>query len=123
MAYSVDYIKKAVAYREKGHTFVQLHEAFGISSTTYYDWAEKLINGHIFGLKAKGERKRKIDKEALKKAITDRPDAFLCEHAEQFNCTPSAVFYALKNLKITRKKRLLPITKNQKANEVTTLKK
>jgi transposase len=122
MAYSVDYIKRAVAYRQKGHTFAQLQEAFGVSSTTYYDWAEKLTNGHIFGLKAKKGRKRKIDKEALKQAVAEKPASFLFEHAEQFNCTPSAVFYALKSMKITRKKRVLAITKNQKPNETNTCK-
>jgi len=30
MAYSIDYIKRAVAYKQEGHTFKQLREAFGI---------------------------------------------------------------------------------------------
>jgi transposase len=57
-------------------------------------------------------RKRKIDNELLKQAVMKKPDAFLAEYAEQFNCTPAAVFYALEKLDITRKKRRLPITKN-----------
>jgi len=32
MAYSMDYIKGAVAYKKEGHTFRQLREAFGIPS-------------------------------------------------------------------------------------------
>jgi transposase len=115
MAYSIDFITRAVAYKQEGHTFKQLREAFGIPSETYYDWKEKLEKGH-YEIKVKRERRRKIDKEALKQAVAERPDAFLKEFAEQFNCTPTAVFYALENLNITRKKRPLPITKNQRQN-------
>jgi transposase len=115
MAYSIDYIKRAVAYKQEGHTFNQLREAFGIPSETYYDWKEKLEKGY-YEMEIKRERRRKIDKEILKQAVAEKPDAFLKEYAEQFNCTPTAVFYALENLNITRKKRTLPITKNQKRN-------
>jgi transposase len=88
-----------------------LREAFDIPSATYYDWEAKLHNGH-FDIIVKRERRRKIDKEALKQAVAEKPDAFLKEYAEQFNCTPTAVYYALEKLTITRKKRLLPIVKN-----------
>jgi len=111
MAYSIDFIKRAVAFRQEGHTFAQLREAFDIPSATYYDWEAKLNNGH-FDITIKRERNRKIDKETLKQAVAERPDAFLKEYAEQFSCTPTAVHYALKKLNITRKKRLLPILKN-----------
>ena len=111
MAYSIDFIKRAVAYKQEGHTFKQLREAFGIPNVTYYDWEEKLKNGH-YDIKTRRERNRKIDKEELKQAVSQRPDAFLKEYAEQFNCTPAAVFYALEKLGITRKKRPLLITKN-----------
>jgi transposase len=104
MAYSIDFIKRAVAYKQEGHSFKELREAFDISSRTYYDWSKKLQNGFEFGVKAKRQRNRKIDKNALKQAVAQNPDAFLKEYAEQFNCTPSAVYYALVSLKITRKK-------------------
>jgi transposase len=115
MAYSKDYKERAVKYKDEGHTFTQLREAFGIPSETYYDWKEKLESGY-YEIKVKRERKRKIDKEALKQAVTEKPDAFLKEYAEQFSCTPTAVFYALESLGITRKKRHLPITKNPRRN-------
>jgi transposase len=111
MAYSIDFIKRAVAYRQEGHTFAQLREAFDIPSATYYDWQAKLNNGH-FDITVKRERRRKIDKEALIKAVAEKPDAFLKEYAEQFNCTATAVYYALEKLNITRKKRPLPILKS-----------
>ena len=115
MAYSIDYKKRAVAYKQEGYSFKQLQEAFGIPSETYYDWEDKLESGY-YQAKGKQERRRKIDKEALKQAVAEKPDAYLKELAEPFNCTATAVFYALENLNMTRKKRLLPITKNLKSN-------
>ena len=111
MAYSIDFIKRAVDYKQEGHTFAQLREAFDIRSATFYDWQAKLNGGH-FDITVKRERHRKIDKKALKQAVEEKPDALLKEYAQQFNCTPSAVFYALEKLNITRKKRPLPIVKN-----------
>jgi transposase-like protein len=114
MAYSRDYKQRAVAYKQEGHTFKQLREAFGIPPETYYDWKEKLESGY-YEIPIKRERKRKIDKDMLRQAVARQPDAYLYELAEQFNCTASAVFYALAKLNITRKKRLLPIRKNRKS--------
>ena len=105
MAYSIDFKKRAVAYKQEGHTFKQLREAFGIPSETYYDWKEKLGNGY-YQAKTKQVRRRKIDKEALKQAVAEKPDTYLRELAEPFNCTATAVFYALENLNMTRKKDL-----------------
>ena len=116
MAYSVDYIKRAVAYKQEGHTLKELKEAFGIPSQTYYDWKAKLENGY-YDIKIKRERKRKIDKEALRQSLEKKPGAFLWELAEQFKRTPAAVFYALENMNITRKKSVLAITKNQMRKE------
>ena len=110
----MDYRKRAVEYKDEGHTFKQLRDAFSIPSETYYDWKEKFDSGY-YENPIKRERKRKIDKEKLKQAVADRPDAFLKEYAEQFGCTAAAVFYALEKLDITRKKSLSPITKNQRS--------
>ena len=114
MAYSIDFIKKAVAYKQNGNTFKQLHEAFGIPPETYYQWEKRLESGYYEVKKGIQERKRKIDREQLKQAVKQNPDAFLYELAGQFGCTPQAIFYMLRKLKITYKKRPLPIMKNQK---------
>jgi transposase len=111
--YSMDFKRRAVAYKAEGHTFKELKEAFGIPAETYYQWKEKLENGY-YGIKTKRERSRKIDREKLKQAIAENPGAYLHELAQPFGCTPQAVFSMLAKLKITLKKRLLPITKNPK---------
>ena len=86
----MDYRKWAVEYREEGHIFKQLREAFGIPCETYYDWKEKFDSGY-YETTTKRERRRKIDKKQLKQAVEDRPDAVLKEYAEQFGCTAVVV--------------------------------
>jgi transposase len=113
MAYSMDYRSAAVAYKQNGHTFKQLQQAFKIPPETYYQWMERFENGY-YETKTKQLRSGKIDKEQLNRAVAEHPDAFLRELAEPFGCTPEAVFYILKDMNITLKKRLLPIRKNQK---------
>ena len=76
----MDYRKRAAEYRDEGHTFKQVREAFGIPSETYYDWKEKFDSGY-YEKPIKRERRRKIDKEKLKQAAADKPDAFLKEYA------------------------------------------
>ena len=116
MSYSLDFIKMAVSYKEKGHTFKQLQAAFGIRNQTYYLWKERLANGYYDEPKPKQERSRKIDKTKLKAILSKKPDAYLRELAQPFDCSSQAVFAALKNLGITYKKRPLAIAKSPKNN-------
>jgi transposase len=120
MAYSIDYRKRAVEYKDAGHTFEELKEAFKIPPITYYDWTGKLENGY-YEQEFVRERKRKIDREEPKQAVKEKPDAYLYELAQQFDCTPQAVFYMLLKLKITLKKRPLPTVKNRKRNALNLL--
>jgi len=113
--YSIDFIRRAVAYKEEGHTFKELKNTFNIRSETYYQWKIKLENGYD-GTKVFRERNRKIDKKKLIKAAEENPDAYLYELARQFDCSPQAVFPMLEKLNITRKKSPLPIVKGLKKN-------
>ena len=113
MAYCMKYRKKVVEYKQKGHTFKELEEAFGISPQTYYDWKKKLENNY-YETKKPVKRTGKIDKQALIYALNEKPDAYLHELAKPFNCTPEAVHYMLKKLNITYKKKRSLIQKNVK---------
>lgn len=111
--YSIDFIRCAVAFKDNGHTFKDLKETFNIPSETYYQWKKKLENGYS-GEKVYRERKRKIDKEKLKQAVEQKPDAYLHELAQMFDCTASAIFRMLKKLNITLKKKSSPTLKGPK---------
>ncbi len=100
--YSIDYKKRAVEYKQEGHSFKELRAVFKIPSQTYYRWAEEYKNN--FAPKERVEYTRKIDKEQLLKALEEKPDAYLRELAEPFDASVQAVFYFLEKHKITYKK-------------------
>ena len=112
MAYDEKYRKSAMAYKEAGHTFKELKEVFGIEANTYYDWKTLLETTGTLKYTPPTSRKRKIDDGALKRAVEEKPDAYLRELAEIFGCSLQAIDKKLKKLRITLKKRRLPIPKN-----------
>jgi transposase len=122
MAYSMDFIRAAVAYRQNGHTFKQLREAFGIPAETFYQWESRLESGYYDLERGIQERRRKIDRDELRQAVQNTPDMFLYEFAKLFDCTPQAIFYMLRKMNITIKKRPIHTVKNQKPNERSSLK-
>jgi transposase len=65
----------------------------------------------------KRTRKGKIDPEALRRAVEEKPDAYLRELSKMFNCSPSSVCRRLASLGLTYKKRLLLTRKNPKRQE------
>ena len=115
MAYSLDLRKKVMKYREK-HSLRKTRETFGISVSTISDW-EKLQeeNGSLDKRSLKRTFK-KIDPVELAEIIVEQPDIYLRELADHFNCTETAVFYALENQNITLKKLKSVIVKQMKKN-------
>ena len=119
MAYDEKFRKKAVEYKDSGHTFIQMKEVFGITSRSYYEWKRNKEQSGFYVLPKEGKatRKRKIDLAELQKMVDETPDLFLKEIAEKFNCSVASVHNRLKKLKITHKKRRLPTRKNLKKSE------
>ncbi len=62
-------------------------------------------------------RKRKLDWQALEKDVKENPDARLIDRAKKFWVRPSAIFYALKQMKITQKKNNFAIRKETEKKE------
>ncbi|MGL5583512.1 MAG: IS630 transposase-related protein [Cetobacterium sp.] len=88
-----------------------------------YRWIKrKKQRGNIEPLKKKSSYK-KIDDEKLIAYVEQNPDHFLSEIAKHFNLSLQAIFYALKRLKITRKKRLRVIRKEMQKQEQNLYKK
>jgi transposase len=105
MAYDEKYRARAVAFKDNGHTFEQLKEVFGIHSAAYYRWVKnKAMTGFYAPKSGKRTRKRKIDPVELKSTVEEKPDIYLRELAEKFDCSTTAVYKRLQQLKITKKK-------------------
>jgi transposase len=62
-------------------------------------------------------RKRKLDWKALENDVKENPDARLIDRAKKFGVRPSAISYALKEMKITRKKNNFVIRKETENQE------
>jgi transposase len=112
MAYSIDYRKKAIEYWEKGCSKDELYDVFGIYPARIYEWKNHKEKTGSLKAQYPKTRKRKIDLEKLEQAVERKPDAYLSELAKEFDCTESAIFYALKRLKITVKKNSTHTPKN-----------
>ena len=102
--YSIDFRKKAIEYMEKGHTKEELYEAFGIYPSRITEWRKLQKETGSLSPQYRKTRKRKIDLEKLEAALERKPDAYLSEFAAQFDCTETAIHYALKKIKATVKK-------------------
>lgn len=105
MAYSIDFRKRAIAFMEEGHTYAELYSAFKIHPSTLCAWRKLLMKNGSLEPEYRETRTRKIDLQKLQQALERKPDAYLSELAKLFDCTEQAIFYALKRLKITVKKR------------------
>ena len=113
MSYSLDFKMRAIAYKDEGHSFRELTDAFRIPSSTYYLWKGQLEKG-VIGVKVKQTRRRKINPEELIRFVDEKPDAYLREIAEKFGCSITSVHTRLKKLKITYKKRHLATRKSRR---------
>ena len=92
-------------------------ELFKISlSTIYRLLLRKAQTGNIKPFRRKYAYK-KIDDNLLLEYIKKHPDHFLKEIGAYFSLTPQTIFYALRRLKIKRKKKLLSIRREMKIKE------
>lgn len=113
MAYSLDLRQRVVAYVEAGGKITEASKIYRIGRASIYRWLNRVDLSPI-----KVERRhRKLDWKALAKDVEENPDARLIDRAKKFGVRPSAVCYALKKMKINRKKKNYVIEKETERNE------
>jgi transposase len=105
MAYEERYRKRAIEYREEGHTLKETAKVFKIGTATIGNWEKQYKQTGSLKKKPLNRSFKKIDPEKLKAYIEQHPDAYLSEMAQEFSCSDVAISKALKRLNITRKKR------------------
>jgi len=103
--YSIDLRRRVLEYIEETGDKTKASQLFKVGIATIYRWiARKKQTGSIEP-SLKKVYKKKIEDQKLIDYVENHPDHFLAEIATHFNTTLQAIFYALKRLKITRKKR------------------
>ena len=104
-SYSVDLRERVLNYLETNPNKKIASALFQVGIATIYRWIScKKIRGNVQPLRRKYAYK-KIDDQKLIEYVEAHPDHFLSEIAKHFGLTLQAIFYALKRLKISRKKR------------------
>ena len=107
MSYSSDLRKCVLDFISNGGSKAEASRQFGISRTSIYKW---LNAEDPFACGKPGPRgPRRLDYDALKEHVADFPDARQNERAAHFGVSRHGIWYALKKLNITRKKRRKPI--------------
>lgn len=101
MGYSLDFRKHVFATKEKHKlSFEETAERFSVSIRTLFRWQKKLEP-----CTTRNKPATKIDMDALKQDLELYPDAYQFERAERLNVSKSTVFYALRRLNMSRKKK------------------
>ena len=103
MSYSEDLRRRVVDYVRRGGSKAEAARRFDISLWCVKDWVKR--GDDLTAGKPGSKGSHKLDWQALQAALEKRDDATLEELAKQFNVSHNAVWYALKRLKIRRKKR------------------
>ena len=117
MAYDEKFRRRVIEYKEAGHTFREVYEAFRVSSRSYYQWKEQIERTGGFEYNYPKTHTGKIDTEKLLELVKTHPDWYLHEFAKQFDVWPQAIHKRFRKLGITRKKKHSPIQKSQKSRE------
>ena len=98
MTYPLHIRKKILA--ELAHsTYRAVAAKYGVSTTALQNW-QKQPEPKV----DKNYQPRKIDNKALEEDVAKYPDDYQWQRAARFGCDQSAIFRALKRLKITIKK-------------------
>lgn len=120
-AYSVDLRERVLKHLEDGNTTQSAIRLFSVSIATIFRWIKLKRETNKLVPRKRRCTYRKIDLKKLQEYVEKHPDQYLSEIAKEFSVSIQAIFYALKKLKITRKKRLRFTRKEMKKNESSSL--
>lgn len=100
MRYSLDLRQKVLSMKAKNNwTFQKTAEHFEICIRTLFRWSKRIE------IKPYKAYKTKIDIEGLKKDVELYPDAYQYERALRLKVSKFCIYYTLKKLKISYKKK------------------
>ena len=107
MTYPLEFRKKVMEVKSKyGLTYQQTAERFCMGKDTLTRWHKCLEPKQ-----SKDRPSIKLDILKLQQDVEKYPDAYQYERAERLNVSNSCIYYALKRMKISFKKRHFPTQK------------
>ena len=103
MAYSIDLRQRVLDFINNGGSKVQATKLFNISRDVIYKWLN--ASDPLERQKPGPKGPRCIDYEALTQHVQDFPDQTIMERAEHFGVSYYCIWYGLRKLGISRKKK------------------
>ena len=100
MAYSADLRQRVVEFVGEGGSKAEAARRFRVSIWCVHDWYGRAD----LTPKYPRTRRRKLDRVALRQHVRQHPEATLQERARHFGVQINAIWYALRQGQITRKK-------------------
>ena len=101
MTYSIDFRKKVLSVKEPENlTFFEVSKRFGVGQASVVRWSQNLEPQ-----RTRNQPTVKINWEALAQDVKEYPDSYQYERAARFGVSRQGIAYALKQLKISRKKK------------------
>ena len=101
MTYSIDFRKKVLAIKaQENLTLLEVSKRFGVGQASVVRWSQ--------GIEPKRTRNKpttKLNWEALAQDVEKHPDSYQYERAARFGVSQQGIAYALKQLKLSRKKK------------------
>jgi len=108
MAYDIRFKERVLSYLDKGHSQRETAAVFGVGTSTIKDWRRRLATGEGLAPRARTRAPKKIPPDRLRAIVTQTPDLYGGEIAALFACSYSAVWYALRRIGFTLKKKRRP---------------
>jgi transposase len=106
-----------IQYKDSGHTFAQVYEAFGVSPRSYYVWKAGFEEKGKTGTRYPKSRKGKIYPERLKETVENHHDRYLRGFAAEFGVCLQAIHKMFKKPGINRKKTFSYSEKSEEKRE------
>ena len=99
MTCSIDLRERVVYFVRSGGSKAEAARRFNVSRRTVYNW----LSREDLCPKTHGSRRRKIDKERLRRHVREYPDMLLRERAKIFGVSVPGLSIALKTMNIRKK--------------------
>ncbi len=112
--YSQDLRDRVINYIKSGNTQVSASKLFSLNISTVNKWYSRYRKEGNCKARARPGAKRKVDLEALANYVIENPDAKLKDLAKKFGVSIWGIYYWLKKLGFSYKKKPLPIWKRVK---------
>jgi len=121
--YSLDLRKKVIKKIKSGISPEDIVEMFDISRSTVYRWIKRSYLGILQPTPNINKSPKKIIPNLLEDYIKQNPNKTLDEIAQYFQVKAPSIYYRIKKLNYTYKKKTFSTKKEMRKNEKNLLKK